>query len=69
MISYKDRWWCATSETCANAEGCDRVITPEVVEAGTRWWGDPDFPIAMLAPECHVPKEDQDEDSRKQATA
>lgn len=27
MLCYKDQWWCASSENCANSDGCDRVLT------------------------------------------
>ena len=44
MMVYADRSFC--SQKCAN-ESCDRCVTKKVIERGTKWWGSPDFPIAL----------------------
>jgi len=45
MICYRDMTFC-NAEDCTNNK-CFRKITDEVIESGTKWWGSPDFPIAI----------------------
>jgi hypothetical protein len=44
MLCYKDRTYCAAS--CANHE-CDRQFTQADRDQATKWWGGPDFPVAL----------------------
>lgn len=58
MIHYRDRWFCPDGAHCANADGCDRVMTPYEQEAAARWWGSDDYPVAWKGGNgCYVPKE------------
>ncbi len=57
MICYRDMTFCTFYETCADAEGCSRALTPEVIKAAEAWWdGDGGLPIAtfMSKPRCYV---------------
>lgn len=44
MICYRDQTYCVAN--CSHA-GCTRLLTPEVKEAATKWWGSSDAPIAV----------------------
>lgn len=55
MMCFKDMTFCPFWRDCANAEGCDRKLTPQVYEAAERWWGGPEAPICEFVekPDCH----------------
>jgi hypothetical protein len=44
MMCFRDMTFC--SAKCSNRE-CFRNYNSEVREAGIRWWGSEDFPIAL----------------------
>jgi hypothetical protein len=51
MISYLDMTFCSHYVACADATGCPRCLTPEVVDAAIKWWGSDDAPISIYAEE------------------
>ena len=46
MICFLDRTFFSSSSECAN-KSCPSNLTPELIERGTKWWGNENFPVAM----------------------
>lgn len=47
MLCYLDMTFCTDSMYTCHNETCPRYINEEVVNGGTKWWGSPDFPMAL----------------------
>ena len=57
MIGFKDMTFCL-AESCKKFLECPRALTQEVTEAGTKWWGSPDFPVVVAERfDCYEEKE------------
>ena len=45
MMCFQDRTFCP-AKTCAKFDICDRALTPKVLKAADKWWGEPGAPIS-----------------------
>ena len=60
MLCYRDMTFCPFHSECADAEPCNRKLTPEVVEGATKWAEKGGHPVLIAQytenPECFVEK-------------
>ena len=46
MICYRDMTFCSKGE-CLGGMECSRFVSDRVREGGEKWWGSPNFPLAV----------------------
>lgn len=47
MICYRDMTFCTDSMYTCNNENCPRYINEDLINDGIKWWGYPEFPLAL----------------------
>jgi len=57
MFCYKDMTFCPFYEGCADADDCDRKLTPEVIKAAGEWMENAPIAQYMDEPPCFIRKE------------
>jgi len=66
MIHYKDMTFCPYYLLCQTP--CELSLTPEVIKAAEKWWGEPGAPINQFAqqPDCFRAKWEPDDCNKEE---
>ena len=63
MMCFRDITFCRSYMSCKDGHDCPRALTPKVIQAAHKWWGNKHAPISerTLFDACYIPLEIKDE--------